>query len=108
MNSTDVQQYSCFNTGNISSSYDSKSWHDGLDTLSLTEQRGYASLPATPGSQWDEYGPGSVSGSSSGSSSPVTSSFPPHSLFVSIFLSVISKLVLIGPYSVLVTPDVVQ
>lgn len=90
INSTDVQHYSCFNTGDISSSYDSKSWH-GLDTLSLTEQRGYASLPATPVSQWDEYGPASVSGSSSGSSSPVTSSFPPHSLFVSLALLVISR-----------------
>jgi len=88
---TNVREYSglgCFNTGEISeisSSYDmdNKNWQDCLtfDTLSLTEQRGYASLPATPGCQWNDYRRPSIGGSSSSSSSPTTSTFPPHSQF---------------------------
>lgn len=89
IDAANIREYNglgCFNTGDISefsSGYDNKNWQNCFDTLSLTEQRGYSSLPATPRCQWDEYSSPSIGDSSSSSSSPTTSTFPPHSPFVS-------------------------
>ncbi|KAE9406819.1 hypothetical protein BT96DRAFT_987088 [Gymnopus androsaceus JB14] len=87
IDAANIREYNglgCFNTGDISefsSGYDNKNWQNCFDTLSLTEQRGYSSLPATPRCQWDEYSSPSIGDSSSSSSSPTTSTFPPHSPF---------------------------